>query len=148
MVKISRRSFLKTTVLTGTALGFPTVLSSKVLGRNGYVAPNDRVNIGVISCGNRSGVTIDYFNDDRSQVVAVCDPVLERRLARKKQLGNCDDYNDFRELLAREDVDAVHISTADHWHVPISLLLPGPGKTCIRKNLWELVLNRFWLHVK
>jgi predicted dehydrogenase len=49
-------------------------------------------------------------------------------LARKKQLGNCDDYNDFRELLAREDVDAVHISTADHWHVPISLAAARAGK--------------------
>lgn len=128
MTKISRRSFLKSSAVAGAALGFPTIIGSRVLGRNGAIAPSERVNIGLISCGNRSGVTIDYFNSEKAQVVAVCDPVKERRLARKVQLGNCDDYNDFRELLAREDVDAVHISTADHWHVPISLAAARAGK--------------------
>jgi predicted dehydrogenase len=61
-------------------------------------------------------------------VVAVCDPVKSRRLTRKQQLNGCDDYADFRQVLARKDVDAVHIATADHWHVPISMMAARAGK--------------------
>ncbi|MBC8184439.1 Gfo/Idh/MocA family oxidoreductase [candidate division KSB1 bacterium] len=127
-MKLSRRTFLKNTTKIGLAASFPTIISSCALSRKGRIAPSDRVNIGIISCGNRSGVTLDYKEYPKSQVIAVCDPVKERRLKRKKQFGNCADYSDFRELLVREDVDAVHISTADHWHVPISLAAARAGK--------------------
>lgn len=128
MTRISRRRFLKKAAMTGAALSFPTIIPANVLGRNGTVPPSERVNVGVISCGNRSGISIDYKNYAKSQVVAVCDPVKERRLEKKKLFDNCADYNDFRELLARKDVDAVHIATADHWHVPISLAAARAGK--------------------
>jgi len=128
-MKTSRRNFLKNSMYIGLASsGFPTIISSCALGRKGKVLPSDRVNIGLISCGNRSGAALDYKDYPKSQVVAVCDPVKERRLIRKKQFNNCADYNDFRELLERKDVDAVHISTSDHWHVPISLAAARAGK--------------------
>jgi len=56
----------------------------------------------------------------KSVIVAVCDPIKSRRLQKKAHFGNCADYSDFREVLARKDVDAVHIATADHWHVPLA----------------------------
>ena len=129
MKYITRRNFLKKAAVTSAALGFPTIIPSNILGRNGRIPPSERVNIGVIACGNRSGVVKDYKNYDKSQVIAICDPFKTRRLQRKKELGNCDDYNDFRELLTRDDIDAVHISTADHWHVPISLAAARAGKS-------------------
>lgn len=128
MKKLSRRGFMKQTVFAGVALGFPTIIPARVLGQNGNVPPSRRVNIGLISCGERSGAASAYMHYDKSRVVAVCDPVKERRLRRKQQYGNCADYGDFRELLALKDVDAVHISTPDHWHVPISLAAARAGK--------------------
>jgi len=125
---ISRRSFIKGTAAMSVLAGFPTVIPSTVLGRNGVTPPSDKVNIGLIGCGNRSGAAIDYKRYDKSQVVAVCDPIRERRLMRKAQFDNCDDYNDFRDLLDRKDIDAVHIATADHWHVPLSLAAAKAGK--------------------
>jgi len=125
---LSRRSFIKQTGLLGAAIGFPTILPNSVLGRNGEIPPSEKVNVGLISCGNRSGFAVNYHTYEKSQIIAVCDPRKDRRLISKKQYGNCDDYNDFRDLLAREDIDAVHISTADHWHVPIALAAAKAGK--------------------
>jgi len=128
-MKTSRRSFLKKSAIISTAaIGFPSIIPANVLGRNGTIPPSEKVNIGLIACGGRSGLSIGYHDYEKSQIVAVCDPVKERRLKRKEQFNNCDDYNDFRDLLARDDVDAVHISTADHWHVPISLAAAKAGK--------------------
>jgi predicted dehydrogenase len=128
MNKISRRIFLKQSALTAATIGFPLIIPANVLGKNGTIPPSDRVNIGVISCGGRSGITEYYKRYDKSEVVAVCDPRKDRRMQKKEQFGNCADYNDFRELLLRDDVDAVHISTPDHWHVPISLAAARAGK--------------------
>lgn len=128
MSTVSRRGFLKQSALAGAALGFPTLIPSSVLGQNGSVPPSRRVAVGLISCGERSQAAMAYRHYDKSQVVAVCDPVKSRRLQRKAQFGNCADFSDFRELLAMKDVDAVHISTPDHWHVPISLAAARAGK--------------------
>jgi predicted dehydrogenase len=128
MSKISRRNFIKKSAKIGAVIGFPAIIPSSALGRGHKRPPSERVNIGLISCGDRSIIANDYQDYEKSQVVAVCDPVMERRLAKKKQFGGCADTSDFRELLAREDVDAVHISTPDHWHVPISLAAARAGK--------------------
>ncbi len=127
-MKISRRDFVKKSAVIGAAASFPTIVPHSVLGRNGSIPPSERVNVGLIGCGNRSGVSIEYKDYPKSQVIAVCDPIKERRVLRKKQFGNCDDYRDFRDLLARKDIDAVHIATADHWHVPLSMAAAKAGK--------------------
>ena len=117
--------------IAGGAVGFPTIIPSTVLGQDGNVAPSELVAIGVIGCGNRGRYAGAYQNDltrKKSKIVAVSDPMKWRRLHFKKLFGNCDDYIDFRELLARKDVDAVHIATADHWHVPIAMLAAKAGK--------------------
>lgn len=120
----TRRQFIKGAALAGVALGFPSIIPSSVLASS----PNGKVNVALIGCGGRSYYAGNYKSYDKSVVVAVCDPIKSRRLASKQKLGNCDDYSDFREVLARKDVDAVHISTADHWHVPIALLAARAGK--------------------
>ena len=124
----TRRSFLKASTLAGAAVGFPTIIPSTVLGQNGSVAPSNRVNVGVLACGGRSGAAGAYTHYDKAQIVAVCDPILARRKQRAAQWEVNDDYADFREVLARDDVDAVHISTGDYWHVPMSLAAAQAGK--------------------
>ena len=79
---ITRRSFIKKTATVTALTAFPTIISSSVLGRNGHTAANSRVNIGLIGCGGRSGFAIEYKKYEKSQVIAVCDPILERRLPR------------------------------------------------------------------
>jgi len=125
---ISRRSFIKTTAVAGLAIGFPTIIPSTALAGNGKASPNSKVNVALISCGSRSGYANNYKNYEKSVVVAVCDPIKSRRLAKKQHFDNCADYGDFREVLALKDVDAVHISTQDHWHVPISMMAARAGK--------------------
>lgn len=124
-MKTTRQNFLKTTTLVGAAAGFPSIIPSSVLGEN---APSKLVNIGALACGNRSNSNWGYINYPKSRIVAVCDPVLERRVVRAKEWGVEDHYNDFRDLLARDDIDAVSISTGDHWHVPMSIAAARAGK--------------------
>lgn len=123
--KISRRNVLKHSSGIVAVTAFPTIVPSSVLGA---WAPSNRATVGVIGCGNRCGVAAIYNRYEKSQIIAVCDPIEERRLARQKTFKADHAYNDFRDLLARDDIDAVHIATADHWHVPISLAAAKAGK--------------------
>ncbi len=127
--KITRRRLLGNSARTvAAAVAFPTIVSASALGKDGKAPASDRVCVGTISCGGRSGAAGDYQRYGKSQIVAVCDPQTDRRMRHKKAYGNCADYNDFRELLANKDVDAVHIATQDHWHVPISIAAARAGK--------------------
>lgn len=123
--ELTRRDVLKSGSALALAAAAPAIVPSSVFGAS---APSNRVNIGLIGCGGRSAVAGTYNEYDKSQVVAVCDPIRERRLRRKQQFNAAHAYNDFRDLLARDDIDAVHIVTADHWHVPISLAAARAGK--------------------
>lgn len=125
---ISRRGFLKVSLGAGAALGFPTIIPSSVLGNNGAVAPSNRVTVGIIGCGNQSASCRSYLNYAKSQIVAVCDPFRERREIRAAEWNVPDQYNDFRDVLARDDVDAIHVVTPDHWHIPIALAAARAGK--------------------
>jgi len=125
---MNRREFIKSSTAAGAAIGLPVVIPSTALGRDGAAAPSDRAAIGIIACGNRARYAGKYKQYAKSEVVAVCDPINWRRLHFKKSFGNCKDYGDFRELLAQKDLDAVHIATADHWHVPIALAAAKAGK--------------------
>jgi predicted dehydrogenase len=133
----SRRSFLKqAAAMTGGVIALPTIIPSSALGADGHVAPSERITIGFIGTGDH-GVNWNlafYRKQKAAQILAVCD-VDERRLFRAKQTvdehhGNedCQSTKDFREVLARPDIDAVMISTPDHWHTIISLLALKAGK--------------------
>jgi len=123
--KPTRRDVLKKGSAIAAGMAVPIIVPSSVFGAK---APSRRLNIGVIACGGRSKVTTSYEDYEKSEVVAICDPIRDRRLMKLKKHPNAKDYEDFRDVLKLGDVDAVHISTGVHWHVPISLAAARAGK--------------------
>jgi predicted dehydrogenase len=133
---LTRRDFLARTAAAGTGIALPYLVPSSVLGRAGTVAASERITLGMIGTGSHGRdmnlKTFLTLND--AQVIAVCD--VDRRHSQmakemvSKQYGNtdCAVYRDFREVLARPDIDAVMISTPDHWHVPIAIAAAQAGK--------------------
>jgi predicted dehydrogenase len=131
---LTRRAFLQH---TATALATaPLVVRSSVLGADGAVAPSNQITVGFIGVGDH-GTNWNlayYLRLPAARVVAVCD-VDSRRLERAKETvddryknGDCSTTKDFRDILARKDIDAVMISTPDHWHTLISLMAVHAGK--------------------
>lgn len=134
--KIHRRAFLEQAggALAG-ALGLPHIVSASVLGRGAGAAPSERVTVGCIGVGDRGRqVMRNFLAEGGARVVAVCD-VKRRELEYAQDFVNkhyggrgCAACRDSRELLARDDVDAVLIATPDHWHVLHALAAAGAGK--------------------
>jgi len=122
--RLGRRQFLKSTLAAASgAIAFPYIIPSSALGANGAVAPSNRTVIGCIGMGGQgTGNMKDFLGNKDVQIVAVCDVDRPHRLNAKqivdRKYGNsdCADYNDFREVLARRDLDAVSIAVPDHWH--------------------------------
>ncbi|MFD3002347.1 Gfo/Idh/MocA family protein [Pontibacter toksunensis] len=154
---INRRNFLKATA-TGaltTSLGisgFPTIVPASVLGKN---APSNRINVGAIGTGR-----ISFGHDmpgvmqyDTARVMAVCDVDSKRAEAGKKFVNDyytkkngkgydgVSLYTDFRELLQNKDIDAVIISTPDHWHAPIAILAAEAGKDIYMQKPASLTIS-------
>lgn len=149
---MTRRSFLKKTGAgAGAALAAPTIVPSSSLGAGEKAAPSNRITVGLIGVG-RQVIYINlksFVQAPDVQVVALCD-VDRWRLdltndrvtsiyGTKMRSGKFSDvprYTDFREVLARKDIDAVMISTPDHWHVPMSVAAVKAGKdVCCEKPL-------------
>jgi predicted dehydrogenase len=131
----NRRAFLKSLAGTAAVAGFPTIIPASALGADGNVPPSDRIVMGSIGVGGQGGGhlrSLLNFNDVR--VVGVCDVQETRRQNAKKSVDarygvdTCTAYNDFRELLARPDIDAVLIAVPDHWHALIGLEAARNGK--------------------
>ena len=133
---ISRRHFLSATATALTAAAaFPTIIPASALGKEGAVAPSNRITVGVIGCGPQGrGDMENFLSQSDCQVVAVCDVKADQLgLAKAAVDGNyrnqdCRTYHDLRDLLARKDIDACLIATPDHWHVVASLLAVNSGK--------------------
>ncbi|MEO7271657.1 MAG: Gfo/Idh/MocA family oxidoreductase, partial [Vicinamibacterales bacterium] len=139
----SRRQFLAaagTGLATATAVtGFPSIVPSSVLGAT---APSKRINVGAIGNGriSRAHDLPGIWKFDTARVMAACDLDANRVLDAKtliegyyaKQTGQpytgVTTYRDYRELLANPDVDAVVISTPDHWHAIIAIHAVQAGK--------------------
>ena len=134
---ITRRSFLKQAATVGASgLVLPYVIRPSALGASGTVAASNRITVGFIGTGGhgRSVNLKNFLGNADAQAMAVCDVDpnnlnIAREMVNKKY-GNtdCATYSDFREVLARDDIDAVMISTPDHWHVPISIAAAKAGK--------------------
>ena len=134
--RINRRSFLRTNItLAFAASAFPSIIPASALGRAGKVAPGNRIAVGCIGTGPQGrGVMNGFLSQPDAQVVAVCDVKLDQlELARgdvnkRYENSDCATYGDFRDLLARKDIDAVLIATPDHWHVPVAVTAARAGK--------------------
>jgi predicted dehydrogenase len=129
---ISRRSFL---VKSSLAIAAPAIIPSSILGRNGAVAPSEKIVLGAIGIGPRGRYVLSRMLDEPDvQFVAVCDVQANRRktvqeMARAKYGNNdCATYIDMHELLARSDIDAILIATGDRWHALASILAARAGK--------------------
>jgi predicted dehydrogenase len=126
---LTRRQFLQSSAVTAV----PFLLTARVWAAAGEARPNNRIGVGVIGTGTQGRHLMNSFLPHTTlQIVAVCDVDTTRREHHKKLVENfyttrqdrdfkgCDAYIDFRELLARRDIDAVIIATPDHWHaVPV-----------------------------
>jgi predicted dehydrogenase len=139
--EITRRALLSHAAgMAAAATAFPYIVPSSVLGKAGVPSASERVVMGCIGTGNQGTNDMrDFLCDSRVQVVAVCDVnresagywdgriggreparrIVEEHYAAQKESGaykGCAGYEDFRELLARGDIDAVLIALPDHWH--------------------------------
>ena len=130
--KVSRRGFLKTGLGAVAAMGFPAIVPSSVFGQ---YAPSKRINIGCIGAGRISrghdmAMLLPY---DRAKIMAVCDLDAHRVEDGKKLINDfyakktgaaydgVTGYANYHELLANKDIDAVVVSTPDHWHALIGV---------------------------
>ena len=132
---LNRRSFLKAAAQLSAVLLVPQIVPARVLGRDGGVAPSERIVMGGIGIGNRGSYDLDCFLPQKDvQFVAICDVKEVRRQAVKKRADarynntDCAMYRDLRELLARSDIDAVLIATGPNWHATASITAAKAGK--------------------
>jgi predicted dehydrogenase len=129
----SRRRFLRG---AAAALAFPPIIPARVLGAN---APSQQITVGFIGMGDH-GIARNlgmFLRLPDARALAVCD-VFQSRMEKAKQIVDdkygdtaCTMHGDFREILARRDIDAVMISTPDHWHALISAMALRAGKDVI-----------------
>ena len=134
--KTGRRQFLqKAARVAAAAASFPSIVPSSALGLNGAVPPSDRVTLGFIGVGNMGQNQLrPFIYQPDVQVVGVCD-VNRWRLEQAQHIVNgeynkqvCAAYRDFREIVARRDIDAFCIATLDSWHVLHALAAVRAGK--------------------
>jgi predicted dehydrogenase len=133
---LTRRRFLTRGAMAASAVALPWYIPASALGRNGTVAPSERIVMGGIGLGGRGSYDLGaMLNEPDVQWVAVCDVVKSKRQAakdtvdRKYGTKDCAAYADLRQLLAeRTDVDAVLIATGDRWHALASILAMRAGK--------------------
>jgi len=121
----SRRRFLQAAT---AAVAFPTIIPSSVRGQN---PPSSRIQLGVIGTGGKAaGGAQNFRTGTTAQITALADPNRSNmngfRDAFQVPAARC--YQDFNELLALKDIDAVLVGTPDHWHVPVSIAAAKAGK--------------------
>lgn len=134
--RVTRRRFLGSAVsAAGAAAMAPMIIPSSALGRDGAVAPSERIVLGGIGIGRRGTYDLGCFLDQKDvQCVAICDIKASQRQKVKKLVdernGNekCVTYRDFRDLLDRQDIDAVLIATGPNWHATAAMITAKAGK--------------------
>src|SRR5580765_4083377 len=148
---ITRRKFLRSSATVAAALSVPRFIRAASLGGNGNANPSERIRMGFIGLGGQGSghllagawtyIPGGYIARPDVQVMAVCDVRKERReraqarcnqiYAEKMGQANYKGvkaYNDFREVLARPDIDAVLIALPYHWAAPMATLAMRAGK--------------------
>ncbi len=160
--KLTRRSFIKNTSVTSA--GF-MIVPRHILGGKGYVAPSDKINIGIAGAGGRvMGIIRGLFNHDDAQIISIADPAefwkndilyredsgrgptkkrIEEFYSQKKANFKVSEYEDFREMLRREKaLDAIVCASPDNTHAYISIMSMNAGKHVycekpLTHNIWE-----------
>jgi predicted dehydrogenase len=129
---VTRRNFLSTAIAAGVA---PMFIRATALGKDGAVAPSNRIVIGCIGMGMMGMPNMDSFmGQPDAQVVAVCDLDRKRLAAAKDRCDNhytnkdCVAYRDFRQVIARKDIDALSLALPDHWHSIPAIMGARAGK--------------------
>jgi predicted dehydrogenase len=148
----TRRQFLKqTTGLALSAAAFSSIIPASALGKLGSVAPGNRIVVGCIGVGPQGqGDMGNFLNQKDAQVVAVCDVKTDQleqardRVNQHYQNKDCATYGDFRELVARKDIDAFLIATPDHWHVLTALAAVRAGKDVYLEKPMGLNMTEDW----
>lgn len=132
MKRISRRKVLTTSAAAFTA---PVIIPSSALGLGGKTAPSNRISVGLIGLGLINGGHRGWcLNNQNIQILAVCDVDRKRREDKRKEIEGryakdkasgtykgCAAYNEYEKVVERDDIDAVFVTTPDHWHAPISV---------------------------
>lgn len=131
----NRRTFFRRVALPVAATALPTIIPASALGRDGAVPPSERVTLGIVGIGPRCRYVLKgSLTHADLQCVAIADVQKSRRDEGKQLVdahyGNsdCKLYRDFREVLDRQDIDAVIVATGDRWHASASMLAAEAGK--------------------
>lgn len=131
----SRRRFLKSAAAVAGAAAIPTIVPSSALGRDGNTPPSERIIVGGIGIGRRGQYDLGCFLEQSDvRFAAVCDVKEDRRQAIKKMADEkyanqaCTMHRDFREVLDRDDIDAVLIATGPNWHATMAAYAARAGK--------------------
>src|ERR1041385_2537694 len=138
MKQHSRRSFIRTSLASSAGLiALPTILPRSVFGAD---APSKRIHVAQIGCGRMgTGDMQSVMGHSLSRMVAVCDLDSKRAAAAQgkvaehyKKQGESDVkvsvFHGYREVLASKDIDAVIVSTPDHWHAQVAIEAALAGK--------------------
>jgi len=132
---VSRRQFLRTTAAGACAVGLPYFVPGRVMGGAGVTPPSEKIVMGCIGVGSMGGGHLRGFSAQEDvRVAAVCDLRRAFREKAKQHVDgrygdtSCATYHDFRELLARPDIDAVCVATPDHWHALVGIEAARNGK--------------------
>ncbi|MDR1498256.1 MAG: Gfo/Idh/MocA family oxidoreductase [Puniceicoccales bacterium] len=151
---LSRRDFIRKSVLAAAVAPW-IVPAGVVRAQDGRPTPSNRTTFALIGCGNMGPAGLNAVIGLKTvQVVGTCDVFKSRatnwrnRVDKHYKAKGCTAYQDFRELLARKDIDSVEIATGDYWHVPIALYAVRAGKDVyVEKPLgvsveWAKVLRK------
>ncbi len=134
--KHDRREFIKRSAGAIAGLtAFPYIVPSSIFGRNKFVSPSDKIRLGCIGLGWQGpGNMQNFLREQDALVVAVCD-IDQNHLNKAKNTvdtfysnKDCDPYHDYKELLARDDIDAISIAVPDHWHAIAAVAALRSGK--------------------
>ncbi len=132
LLSLNRREFLKGSAAASAVLAMPAILPSRLFGQT---APSRQITVGFIGVGNIAQGHMDTllgFNDVKILAVSDVDRAHREAAVRKingsYQNGDCAQYGDFREMVARRDLDAVWVCTPDHWHALAAIAAIRAGK--------------------
>jgi len=134
-IHTTRRGFIRKSVAAGIVTASPSILPYHVLGRGREVSPGDKIALGVIGIGPRCRYVLkSMLGLPDVRCVAIADVQANRRAEGKAMVDeyyrnqDCVTVRDFRELLARPDIDAMLIATGDRWHASASMMAAEAGK--------------------